>query len=405
MRRAKTARAAYWLSVLAGVALTLASTFGAAAEDSDATTGGAEGAGGRTSGIPARRFVHPGLLHTRADLDRMRDMVAKGVEPWKSGFEKLRGHPQSQSSWKRRGPFVIVSRGPREDQHITELELDGNAAYQNALMWCITGDKAYARKSVELLNAWSSTLKEIVGKDKVLGASLCGFKFLNAAEILRYTDSGWNQDEIQRFERMMRTVFFPVIENFATFANGNWDTGCIKTMMGIGVFCDDRAIFDRAVDYFYNGSGNGRLTHYIINEEGQCQESGRDQSHAQLGLGHLAEACEVGWNQGLDMYGAVNNRLLKGFEYTAKYNLGEEVPFQPATDTTGKYTAKAISPRVRGRLRPIFELVWNHYEVRKGLKAPFTRKAAEKIRPEGAAAKADHPGFGTLLFTRRPTSS
>jgi hypothetical protein len=38
---------------------------------------------------------------------------------------------------------------------------------------------------------------------------------------------------------------------------------------------------------------------------------------------------------------------------------------------------------------------------RKGLKAPYTRQAAEKIRPEGAAWSADHPGFGTLLFSRR----
>ena len=56
------------------------------------------------------------------------------------------------------------------------------------------------------------------------------------------------------------------------------------------------------------------MTHYIINEEGQCQESGRDQQHTQLGLGCLAEACEVGWRQGVDLYGAADNRLLRGYE-------------------------------------------------------------------------------------------
>ena len=170
-------------------------------------------------------------------------------------------------------------------------------------------------------------------------------------------------------------------------------------MMAIGVFCDDRAIWDRGVEYFYHGSGNGRLTHYIINADGQCQESGRDQSHAQLGLGHLADACEIAWTQGLDLYAAADNRLLKGFEYTAKYNLGDDVPFTPYRDTTGKYHAKPISADYRGRLRPIFEMVWNHYENRRGVPAPFTKKAAEQIRPEGAAFDADHPGFGTLLFT------
>jgi hypothetical protein len=170
--------------------------------------------------------------------------------------------------------------------------------------------------------------------------------------------------------------------------------------MAVGVFCDNREIFNRAVEYYNHGSGNGSLTHYIISETGQCQESGRDQQHAQLGLAHLAEACEIAWQQGLDLYGAADNRLLKGFEYTAKYNLGDEVPFVLYRDTTGKYAWKTISSQGRGRLRPVFEMVWNHYENRQGQKAPYTKQAAEKIRPESAAWQADHPGFGTLCFTR-----
>ena len=347
-------------------------------------------------------FVHPGLLHTKADLDRMKAMVTRGVEPWKSGFERLQNQAQSQSDWRVRGPFRSVSRGPRESLHINEMDQDANAAYQNAVMWSITGNVAHAKKSIELLAAWSTTLDEIVGKDKILAASLGGFKFVNAAEIIRHTYPGWEPQARARCERMFRTVFYPVVKDFAPFANGNWDTGCIKTMMGIGVFCDDRAIFDRAVAYYRQGAGNGRLTHYVINAQGQCQESGRDQQHTQLGLSHLAEACEIAWNQGLDLYGAADNRLLKGFEYTARYNLGHEVPFVFFTDTTGKYRAKAISTEGRGGLRPVYEMVWNHYENRRGIQAPYTRQAAEKIRPEAATHGADHPGFGTLLFTRQP---
>ena len=118
-------------------------------------------------------------------------------------------------------------------------------------------------------------------------------------------------------------------------------------MLAIGVFCDDHEMFNRAVEYYYHGAGDGAITHYIINAAGQCQESGRDQSHTQLGLGQLAEACEIGWHQGLDMYGADDNRLLAGFEYTAQYLLGNDVPFEPHTDTTGKYSTKS-SPRARG---------------------------------------------------------
>ncbi|MBI1390885.1 MAG: hypothetical protein GC154_20840 [bacterium] len=345
-------------------------------------------------------FAHPGLLHTRADLERMRVKAAAKAEPWYAGFLLLKDHPQSSAEWKTRGGFERVSRDRNDNTHNADLWQDANAAYQNALMWAITGEQAHARKAIEILNAWASELKTIEGHDKQLAAGLYGFKLANAAEIMLHTDSGWTDADAGRFRAMLMDVFYPVIRNFATFANGNWDGACLKMMMATGVFCDDREIFDRAVDYLNHGEGNGRLTHYVINEAGQCQESGRDQQHTQLGLALLAETCEMGWNQGLDLYGANENRLLKGFEYTAKYNLGYDVPFVSYTDTTGKYVHERISEKGRGRLRPIYEMALNHYAVRRGLNAPYTRRAAESIRPEGAAFQADHPGFGTLLFTR-----
>jgi hypothetical protein len=345
-------------------------------------------------------FKHPGILHTSDDLQRMKQMVAQGAEPWKSGFEMLKKHEDSQADYKLRGPFERAGRGPGFNEHIDAIMHDGNAAYQNALMWAITGNEAHARKAVEILNAWSYTHKEETGRDVQLGAGLWGFKFASAAEILRYTYPKWEAKDIKQCETMLRDVFYPPIKDFATFANGNWDGACMKTIMAIGVFCDDQPMFDRAIDYFYRGKGNGRLTNYIINDSGQCQESGRDQAHTQLGLGLLCECCEIGWNQGLDMYAAEDNRLLRGFEYTAKYNLGEDVPFTEHTDTTGQYHHTQISTQARGQFRPVWEMAWNHYHNRRGLEMPYTQRVLEKIRPEGAAWTADHPGFGTLLFLR-----
>jgi hypothetical protein len=351
---------------------------------------------------PTRPFVHPGLLHTRADLDRIRQHVAAGREPWRGGFEQLRNDDQSRFDWKLRGAFTVVTRQAGGSLGNVEMFRDANAAYQNALMWCITGDQRHARKAVEILNEWSSTLRKMDGHDVQLSAGLYGFKFVNAAELIRHTYPAWKQDDVARFERMLRDAVYPPIKDFATFANGNWDAACIETIMSIGVFCDDRSLFDRAVDYYRTGKGNGRLTHYVINEAGQCQESGRDQQHTQLGLGLLADACEIAWNQGVDLYAEADNRLLKGFEYTARYNLGQDVPFVPYVDVTGRYRQKAISRDGRGALRPIYEMVLNHYQNRRGIPAPFTKRAAEKIRPEGPGHAGDHPGFGTLLFTRDP---
>src|SRR5450759_1284785 len=344
-------------------------------------------------------FVHPGLLHSREDLARMKNAVATKSEPTFSGYEVFRANAQSQLNYKMRGPLAMVGRNPTVGQG--DYDSDANAAYQCAIMWCITGDIAYANKSKEIINSWSARLKSITGRDAVLMAGLGPFKMVNAAEILRHTDAGWSPAEIQQTEMHFREVIYPVIKDFAPFANGNWDTAATKTMMAIGVFCNDRAMFERALNYYVNGAGDGRLAHYIINETGQCQESGRDQQHTQLGLAHLGDCCEIAWHQGLDLYSYDDNRLLKGFEYTAKYNLGEDVPFTETLDRTGKYHHSIISTNGRGRFRAVFEEIYNHYANRMGVPAPYTQRAAERIRPEGSGGPgADHVGFGTLLFTR-----
>ncbi len=343
-------------------------------------------------------FVHPGLLHSRADITRMSAAIAAHTQPTFAGWEVFAAHPSSQSTYVMQGPAAEIGRNP--NVHSAAYDADANAAYHNALRWCLTGDRNAAAKAIAIINAWSATLTTISGRDAVLMAGLGPFKMVNAAELLRYTDAGWSAADSARAAHSFRNVIYPALQNFAPFANGNWDTAAIKTVLTIGVFCDDRAIYERALRYYVDGPGDGRLTHYILNAAGQCQESGRDQQHTQLGLGHLGDACEIAWHQGLDLYAYADHRLLAGFEYTARYNLGEDVPFTPTLDRTGKYRHAAISKNGRGNLRPIYEQILNHYIARQNLSAPFTAQAVARLRPEGPARPAaDHPGFGTLLYT------
>jgi hypothetical protein len=352
-------------------------------------------------------FVHPGLLHTTKDFERIQEMVAKNIEPWKSGFAVFKASPYSSAQWVPH-PAEHVERSllAGANKHIGDLEKDVCAAYQNAIMWKITGDEQHAKTAIAILNAWSHTLKVFDGTDVELGAGLNGFKLTSAAEIMR-TYPGWSPDDIKKCKDLFMNIFYPPLQYFALWAHGNWDLACMKEMMAIGVFCDDHALFDRAVDFYYKGPGNGSLPHYIINESGQVQESGRDQGHTQLGIGHLSEMCEIAWSQGIDMYAYLNNRLLKGFEYTAKYNLGEDVPFEPYTDISERFPATQISAGGRGNIRSIYEMVWNHYAYRAGIPADqykYTKMAADKLRPEGAGFNADNPGYGTLLFSLKASN-
>jgi|GEM_PF-658852 len=356
--------------------------------------------------VQADEFIHPGLLHTQQDLARLKAAIANKTAPTYQGYQVFSGHSLSKSTYVMQGPFATFGRNP--GQHTTEMHNDANAAYQNAVMWAVTGDIAHANKAIQIINGWASTMTAVVGTEQVLCA-LDGYKLVNAAELLRYTPSGWSAADVARCETWFKTVWYPSFSDFAYYANGNWDAAAIKTVMAVGVFCNDRAIFERGVRYYLDGAGNGRLTHYIINSAGQVQESGRDQGHTELGIGLLSEAAQIGWNQGLDLFSVSDNRLLRGFEYTADYNLGNTVSFTPALDRSGAYGAggsasnyTTISAIGRGTYRPVFELVLNHYLYRAGLPASavaFTRQFVEANRPEGMATTADHPGFGTFLFT------
>ncbi|MGO4211050.1 alginate lyase family protein [Terriglobus sp. 2YAB30_2] len=324
----------------------------------------------------------------------MRHGVGNAVEPLVQGFEKLREHPSSQAGYKPHPFGDEIGRNP--SVNFTEFDSDANAAYQCALMAAITGESPYAALAGEIVRGWSNSLQRVSGADAVLMASLGPFKFVNAAEILRWLGE-LGPSDTAACTAMLRRAIVPAILDFAPFANGNWDTAAVKTMLAIAVFCDDPVLFERATSYYLHGDGDGRLTHYIY-ENGQCQESGRDQQHTQLGLAHMGDACQIAWNQGWDLYGAHDNLLLRGFEYTASYNLGGQVDFRPDLDRTGKYRHKVISEP--SMLRPIYEQIFAHYHLVRGLPTPNLAKAVEQIRPEGPSQGADHTGFGTLLYTR-----
>jgi len=358
----------------------------------------------RATGVAEEKpFAHPGILHTQAELDFVEAQVAAGKQPWQGAWEELRNQGISQLDWQPK-PSADVVRGAYNNPDVggTNLMRDGAAAYTHAIGWCVTKDRAHADKTIEILNAYAATLNTVGGHDAKLLVGMAGINYANAAEIVRHTYDGWADDDQQRFEALLRTVFYPVIQDFYPSANGNWDASMIQTMLAMGVFLDDRAMFDRAVDYYLAGAGNGAIGNYF-NEFGQCQESGRDQGHTQMGLGYLGCAAEIAWKQGVDLYAAADNRLLLGYEYTAKYNLGHDVPYEPYRSYEGRYHYRAISQKGRGRFSSIYERVYHHYHVRMGLEMPFTRQVVEKIRPEpwqtayapwGSLMRAEPPATG-----------
>ncbi|WP_168801444.1 RICIN domain-containing protein [Glycomyces buryatensis] len=392
---------------------------------------GAVAAGGLAAfgtGIPAAQAqtdeigvqaVHPGMLHTQADLDRMYARVSTNQEPWRAGWEKLIANSHAQSTWTARPTDVIIRGG--DGQNYPQLYNDIHAAYQNALRWRVSGNTAHRDKAVQILNAWSSTLTAVNGNsDRFLASGIYGYQFCCAADLVRGA-SGFN---LGAFQDMMTSIFLPMNNSFLTNHNdacitnywANWDLCNMASKLAIGIICDDSSIINQAVDYFWNGEGNGSIYNAIpFVHNGflaQWQESGRDQGHSIMGIGLMSSIMEMAWNQGIDLYSARDLAFGKAAEYVARYNLGyNDLPFTTYSWGTGQNCAyreqTVMGEGGRGQLRPVWEMVYNHYSVRRGLRMPNVARMAALVRAEGGGGDYgttsggfDTLGFGTLAHTR-----
>ena len=271
----------------------------------------------------------------------------------------------AQSDYQMAGPYEVVAR----DGQYRSSKAGSERDMFNALQFAKDGKREAA---LTIINAYAKTLQRFDGHDAPLCA-IQAYWLVRAMTLMK-------DCETPAWSAMVRRAMLPVIDKFeadSPYANGNWGAIVNRLRMACGIFLADSAVYHHAVDYYLHANDNGALPRYI-SPTGQCQETGRDQGHAQLGLGALCEICEMAWEQGDDLWGALDNRLLKGMEYSAKYNLGYDVPFETWTDCTGLYNDWTEPGEMgRGRIRCIYDLPYNHYVKRRGLKMPYTKKVLD----------------------------
>ncbi|CAI6058701.1 unnamed protein product [Clonostachys chloroleuca] len=376
-----------------------------------------------TTPMASDAFNHPGLLHTDADFQRAKKLVDSGKAPWSVGWGKVvrRANPDYKPS-----PQDILVRGktPERPENYALLYRDLASAYALAIRWAVTDNSTFADAAARIVDAWTESLTDIWGSsDKFLAAGIYGYQFANVAEILR-SYSGWKG--LDATASMLIRVFYVKNQHFLTAHNGahiesywaNWDLCNIASMMSIGVLADNHTIWNEAVDYFKHGVGNGAIEKAIWSlhtEEktgkqlGQNQEAGRDQGHATLDFALLGVIAQQGFNQGEDLFGYLDDRILAGMEYVSKYNVGEDVPFTTYTNAVHGTQTK-ISDSGRGTIRPMAELFVAHYGSIKGRDVSWTKAYRDLVVGKGDGAEGgggdygttsggyDQLGHGTLLY-------
>lgn len=440
----------------------------------------------------SKQFVHPGCSHKKSDLERLKAMVQAKIDPWYSSFLTLSKESNAQYTYSVKGSksFTTVTQ---DGLNYSALSADVKAAYLNAIMWAATGDVRHADKAVEILNAWQNLTCFTGGGTESLNAGRVAWQLIEAAEIIKSTYSGWLPADIQKFKDMLvypgysnTGVPSTLNSNNGTFywrvyqgdcaRHGNQDLFGWRVVMSMGIFLDNEIMYDRALSYFTglthrpddlpyvsgppinsnsptsssdyflvysrNGEQNaipdygydGVLTNYIW-ENGQCQESSRDQDHAILGLGLISSLAEMAWNQGSDVYSMFDNRILKGYEWALRYNVSNNYSFpdQPSSweptaesgefiqrrDRTGRWYSLKVNPHYEGDFvgfsrgnfradkRPVYEVALAHYDVRMGLTPDlmkWTKRALDisnqEVGYETSGWSLDHLGWGGLTFHR-----
>ncbi len=339
--------------------------------------------------LETKPFVHPGLSHKKSDLERMKAQIAAKIDPWYTSYLQMAALGTAKYDYVVRGDTSITSlvfKDPKYDD-------DSRAAYYNALQWYFTGDQRHANKAIEALMAWKN-IQQVENMSLQSGQI---YLMLEAAEILKHTGAGWSDSDRAEWEAMLvypgysSTTVPPTLSNtngsfywraymFDYLRAGNQELSGIRAVIAMGIYLDNRVMYDRGMRYvrgqthrpddFPYSSGpstnngtpltttiykrtytaipgtsvpdsgfNGTLTNYIW-ENGQCEESSRDQGHTFFGIGELCCIGEMAWNQGTNFWGDAGSRILTGLEFTLRYNLSY---LQPYPDQTTAWEPTAAS--------------------------------------------------------------
>lgn len=340
-------------------------------------------------------FTHPGVLVSRAQLDFVRAKVNANAQPWRDAYDQMAASSYASLS-RTPKPRAVVECGPYSDPNLgcTDERQDAIAAYTLALMWYITRDIRYATKSIQIMDAWSATITNHTNSNAPLQTGWSGVSWAQAAELIKYAYGTWPNSG--RFGTMLRDVYLPKIVNGNATSNGNWELVMMEATLGISVFLEDRATYDRAVAkyrtrvpaYVYlpsdgalpktpPGSGidtRDEIIHYWQDQstfaEGMTQETCRDFTHTGYGIASIADFAETTRIQGQSLYPEIQDRLRTALGFQARY----ELTAPPSWLCGGT---------VNRGLGPVTEVGYNHLNTRLGITMPNTMTYTEGHRPQG----------------------
>jgi hypothetical protein len=342
-------------------------------------------------------FTHPGVLVSRPQLDFVRGKVQAGAAPWKAAYDQMAASKYA-SLTRTAAPRATVECGSYSNPNYgcTDEREDAIAAYTLSLAWYITQDAKYAKKAIEIMDAWSAVIKSHTNSNAPLQTGWAGSVWPRAAEIVKYTyTGGWPNSA--RFGTMLKNVYLPTVIK-GSQSNGNWELSMTEAAIGISVFLEDRTSYDKAVAtfrgrvpaYIYLSSdgalpkvapgsglsGSAAIIKYWQGQsvfmDGLTQETCRDLTHTGYGISAISHIAETSRIQGQDLYPEVGERLRQALGLQSKYMMGAAVPSNLCGGT------------LKDSLGPVTEVGFNALHNRLGYAMTNTQALTEKQRPAGS---------------------
>jgi hypothetical protein len=279
--------------------------------------------------VSAAGFTHPGILNTQNSLAYAAAQVNNTSDPNNGPRTTAYNYVLDFcNTWTSRNAYaanVAVAPGTVNQQ---EKDFKGDAllAYATALRWAKTGDAQYATRCKQILDGWASTFRTMSvtsgqANQVDLEASWAAPTFAAAAEIIRYyqpatgAPANWPQASVNQFITFLNRLKDQYIVNTTSAGyNNNWNTSAGYALIAIGVFEDDRNVYNSGITIIKN------VIPICMNSTGyQAGEvciNHQDYVHYQYALTGMSFAANICGIQGdLSIYSATSSRLLAGYQW------------------------------------------------------------------------------------------
>lgn len=399
-------------------------------------------------------FVHPGVFVSIDQLRATKARLHEGAQPWSATFEQMRasdyatrpapeftefasarlraepggeGYLEGNCSTTLPGGCVSYCGAYAvPDIGCSEIEADTRAVYTQALLWYYTGERAYAKRSIGILNAYAAHFEGNLGSNGPLTTAWMTEVMLRGAELIRYTyvpEPGEVVFNVRAFDRMVREALVDRLISFDWYTvPNNWMGSAADAMISAGVFLDDRALYDRGValwrefvpNYIYVSSDGPYPTFLSASpvhkigyvgtgtpqersnlrclwlsskapecksspmsdpgevrfQHGQTMESCRDIGHSSLGLAAIIGAAETAYLQGDDLYGEQQERILAAVRYNSQIQMVYSGALWPTRNGYPTDFCANVPGLVRTGLtlsNTQVAVAYNAYAVRKGV--------------------------------------